>query len=142
MKTTNTTGGTLDNRSVEELHINSVHWLTELDFMKNEIQFFKKLLIFGHFEYATPDILETVQLFLSEIDTIYKENEDHIDLLKQHENQLKGMLECEDLACDQIYLEEHDRVIDLISKHMGKFKILKGAIFEHADGILEVNGNK
>lgn len=142
MKTTNITEGILDNRGFEELHIDSLKWLAELDFVTNEIQFFKKLLRLGHYEHAAPKLAERIRLFLGKIDAISKENEDNIDLLKQHENQLKGMLECEDLSCDQIYLNEHDRKINLISKHIDKFKTLKRTIFEHADVILKVNGNK
>ncbi|MFD0863836.1 hypothetical protein ACFQ1M_16590 [Sungkyunkwania multivorans] len=142
MKTSDSMALPSEKKRIEELHRDSLNWISELDFIKDEIRFFKKLLRSYSFEPTTPNLFEKLQLFRQQMQEVLNRNMEDLDLVRKHENHLSGMQECDQLECDQAYLLEHDRLGEEIVGHLKKFKKLKKNIFEYTEGILKASRNK
>ena len=125
------------DRSLDELFYDTVHWKHELDFIDGELNFTKKLTKTYPFKNSILNLFERIQLFTKEIEIQKEEKNILLNLIQKHENQLNGMLECNDLSCDNFYVVEHEKIAVEIFNYIQKYRAFKIEINEYISGIID-----
>ena len=83
------------------------------------------------------NLFERVQLFNIEIDTLNEEKSNILNEIKKHETELKGMLECDELSCDNFYMMEHQKLAAIIFNYIQKDQDFKTEIYQYITGIID-----
>lgn len=124
------------NNKVELLHLESKQWTSNLNFVMDEIRFIGHLLDSYVFEPDTPNLFERLQDYKARLKKIIDTNERMTEQISIHDNDLGGMLECKDKACDQAYYHKHNQLKAEVVELMSEFQNFKSDIFNYAGGIL------
>lgn len=124
------------DKSVEELFYNTSIWTAKLEFITIELEFTYKLIKSYPFTNNVPNLFERIQLFIQEIETLKKEKNDILRSIQKHENQLNGMLECNDLSCDNFYVVEHENLAATVFNYLQKQQDFKSSIYEYISSII------
>lgn len=136
MERANVTNKGLENK-VEELHEESKELLSELNFMVDELKFFKNLLQSYAFVPHTKELFEDSQALVKDLESVNKINEEMKKLVNDHDNQLGGMMECvDDKECVLNYIGQHESVKDRVHEYIVTFKEMKRRVFAFSNTIL------
>ena len=122
---------------VELMHMESKQWLSNLNFVKDEIAFIVRLLDSYVFEPDTPNLFERLQEYKEQLKKIIATNMRIIEQIGIHDNDLGGMLECKDKECDQAYYHKHEQLKVEVLELRIDFQDFKSDIFSYAGGILK-----
>lgn len=125
------------DRSLDELFYDTLHWKHELDFIDSELTFTKHLTKTYPFKKNILNLFERIQLFTKEIEAQKEERNILLNLIHKHENQLNGMLECNDLSCDNFYVVAHEKIAEKIFNCIQKYRAFKIEINEYIRGIID-----
>ena len=77
------------------------------------------------------------QLFVKEINTLKEEKNSLFNSIQKYEHQLNGMLECNDLSCDNFYVVEHEKLALEFYNYTHKYRAFKIEINEYISGIID-----
>lgn len=122
--------------SVEALQRDTLFWDKLLQTSTEEIQFLMRLISSDVFESAIPNLFEKLKEYSETLEDIKTDKMDlHMDI-KNHKNDLNGMLECEDISCDAFYLDRHQKLADRVEEHLMRFQDLKLEIFKFSIPLL------
>src|SRR5690606_7110641 len=98
-------------KKVEELHDESKELLSELNFMVDELKFFSNLLQSYEFVPHTKELFEDSGSLVHDLQAVKKKNDEMRKLVSNHDNELGGMMECDDdKECARTYIGEHSSV--------------------------------
>lgn len=125
------------NVSKKDLHFEILEWKSELQYIEGEIKFIKQLLHAAVFESATSNLFERLQEFnqgVSEIETALQSLKES---LGKHENELGGILECEEVSCDTIFFQRHAIAAQKFNDFYKDFQSFKAKVFGYTGGILK-----
>lgn len=124
-------------KKVDKLHWDVRHWKSTLRFMQDEMLFIDRLLSSYVFEPNTPNLFERLQDYQQRLKTAKKRKTKVMQLISRHKNDLGGMLECKDEACDLGFYQKHDSLKAEVVDCVSKFQDLKGDVFNYAGSILK-----
>lgn len=125
-------------KKVEELHDESKELLSELNFMVDELKFFNNLLRSYSFVPHTKELFEDSSSLVNDLEAIKKKNEEMRKLVSTHDNELGGMMECDDdKECILTYIGQHKNVKDRVQDSIVDFKDMKRRVFAFLNEILE-----
>jgi len=122
---------------VEELYMDTKLWKSQLRFTDDEMHFIDHLLNSYVFEPNTPNLFERLRDYQDRLQKTVKNRKEVTDRIRHHENNLGGMLECMDEACDMVYYQEHEQLKAEVTSFQENFRYLKREIFQYAGGILK-----
>lgn len=117
-------------KSIEELHEESKTWVSEIDFVNDEIKFLNHLLSVNYINTLHEGLSKRIEIFTKKMKL---ENEAGILLLKELANQeliLLDLIEKNTISSNIKYLETHKKLEKQISLYLLKYKQLKKQIFE------------
>jgi len=127
---------------IEELHQESKKWLSDLNFMADEIIFFDHLLNSYVFEPDTPLLFEDLQKYQGRLKESKKLCTKVIEDIVEHENKLGGLLEILNSTLDQAYQTKHLKNRIEIEVCLNDFRRLKKELYVYASGILRKRHRK
>lgn len=125
------------DRKVAELHWDCQHWKSSLKFLDDEMTFIERLLNSYVFEPNTPNLFERLQDYLDRLKKVNSRKKEVRKAIAKHENDLGGMLECIDAACDAGFYQKHNVMKAETIGSLDDFQNLKAEIFNYAGGILK-----
>ena len=79
---------------------------------------------------------EKLQEFFNELIEVKNEKMELHEAMRNHKNDLNGMMECEDISCETFYHSQHQELSNRIRKHLNKFKQLKLEIYRFCTPML------
>ena len=118
------------NLSVHEINQHKLdveykHWTSRLEFIETELDFYEELLAFHHFS-AGQEASEIADL----IPNIKEENKEVLANIQRYRNNLDGYRECEDLECENFYLNDHEKFRVVLEQHSAKMRDFKTRVFQ------------
>ena len=125
------------NKSMDELLHETTQFAVNLNFINTDLKFLKHLIKTYPFKNNMFNLFERVQLFNIEIDTLNEEKSNILNEIKKHETELKGMLECDELSCDNFYMMEHQKLAAIIFNYIQKYQDFKTEIYQYITGIID-----
>lgn len=130
-----------NEKSVEELENDTVEWDEILQTCTDELLFLKHLLTSEVFQPINPDTSEKLASYIEELEDLKIEKIEVQLALRNHKNDLNGMLECEDISCDIFYQTQHQDLLDRLKDLLANFKQLKLNIFHFSIPFLKGKSN-
>lgn len=130
MKTKKTQLKYVEWLSAEDMHLTSKQWLSELSFLKDEQLFFEDLIRKYIFELITPDQFKKTTKIAESLSDSRKRTEELIKLVEAHERGLEVMVDgVDEMIEEEVYKNEHRRLIVMFSEFLKEYKDLKQTIF-------------
>lgn len=130
MKTKKTQLKYVEWQSAEDMHLTSKQWLSELSFLKDEQLFFEDLIRKYIFELITPDQFKKTTKIVESLSDSRKRTEELIKLVEAHERGLEVMVDgVDEMIEEEVYKNEHRRLIVMFSEFLKEYKDLKQTIF-------------
>ncbi len=121
-------------KSVEELHNDCKFWLSELDFIKDEVQFLDHLLGLNYIDFLESGFDGEVERLVKKI----KEERNAVNkmypLIQDHNNILGGLITSNSAENNPNYLDRHLKLEKLMDLYFEKFKAIKKDIFTVIEG--------
>lgn len=130
---------TANETNIEELMADTAVWNSLLLTNTEEVKFLKALLTADVFEESIPNLYERLQEFYNEIEESKMVNIDLHESLRNHKNDLNGMMECEDISCESFYHSQHQALSNRIHDQLSKFQEIKLHIFRFCSPVLRKN---
>ncbi len=127
---------------IEELHEESKKWISQLNFMADEIVFFDRLLNSYVFEPDTPALFEDLQKYEGRLEESKKLCFKVIGDVVDHENKLGGLLEILNSSLDHAYQTKHQQFKVEAEVCLSNFLRLKSDIYSYATAILKKRHKK
>lgn len=119
----------VDQKSVEELEDDTLEWDKILQSCTEELVFLKHFLQSEVFQPIDPDTTEKLERFAEELEDLKIEKIEVQLTLRNHKNDLRGMLECEDISCDIFYQTQHQELLNRLKDLLVNFQRLKLGVF-------------
>ena len=119
----------VSEKSVEELENETLEWDKTLQISSDELFFLKRFLTSEVFQPINPETSEKLEWYTEELEDLKSEKIDVQIALRNHKNDLKGMLECEDISCDTFYQTQHQNLLNRLKELIANFQELKAGIF-------------
>lgn len=97
-----------DRKCIQKLHRDTKHWISKLEFIDYEIAFIKSdLLEVVAFDPYNKELFEMHTNLKEKIKSLEIEAKELIDKIKNHDNEIGGVIECKDGNCDAFYNNNH-----------------------------------
>ena len=125
-----------NEKNIDELQADTLYWDEKFQEHTEEIKFLKALLTAPIFKSNIPNMFEKLQEFFNELTEIKNEKIDLHEAMRNHKNDLDGMMECEDISCETFYHSQHQKLSNRIRTHLNKFKQLKLDIYRFCTPLL------
>ena len=125
------------SRKVDQLHFDTRHWRSGLQFTGDEMIFIKRLINSYVFEPNTPNLFERLRDYQDRLERTRLQKKEVLEAITKHERDLGGMLECMDSECDLTYYRKHEQLRAEVTSFQEDFRQLKSEIFNYAGGILK-----
>lgn len=126
-----------NENNIEELHADTLYWDEKFQFHSEEVSFLKSLLTAPVFKGNIPNMYEKLQEFYNELMELKSEKMEIQEAMRNHKNDLNGMMECEDISCETFYHSQHQKLANRIIEHLNKFKQLKMEIYRFCTPLLK-----
>jgi hypothetical protein len=111
-------------------------WKLMLGYKENEIEFINNLLNSDAFKVSRPNLFERLQGFKDEVKIQTKEIVGLKREVIAYKNELKRILECEDVSCDTFYLENHKLLKNRFEEFYTSFNEYKTQVYNYTGGVL------
>jgi hypothetical protein len=114
-----------------KININSetAKWKEVLEFNTNEIDFYKSLLNLKLAE-KSESRSEDAEYWGRQLKDIEGDNKFHHQTLVDFERKLEGMKECDDVQCENYYLQDHLILKASLEKHFSNYRTLQASLQE------------
>ncbi len=137
-------------KSAEELHNDSKLWISEIDFIKDEIRFLNNLLssnyiqllsanyiqlLDGGFNKKTTALVKGISDQKITANTLYK-------LIRDHNNKLSILIESKSVTSNIHYFDTHKKLSIEIDNFLKKYRKTKKQIFQILDNTMTKKGVK
>ncbi len=130
MKTAQTTVKYIEWLSPEEMHKQSLAWLSELNFIKDEHLFFEDLIKTFTIELLELKDFSNDKEIVDAINRSEKRTIQFIDAVIAHEKGLKIMVDEIDQPTDEkAYKEEHKKLAVEVNQFLQEYRMLKSQVF-------------
>lgn len=130
-----------NEKSIDELQADTSRWNDLFQINTEEIRFLKQFLTSDIFEGPVPNLYEKLQGFFNELVELKSEKISLHEEMRNHKNDLNGMMECEDISCESFYHARHQELGERIEKHLSKVQDLKMRIIRFSTPLLKQNNN-
>ncbi|TLP81804.1 hypothetical protein [Maribacter sp. ACAM166] len=117
-------------------HHDAEWWKSTVGYIENEIEFVNRLLNAHVFKENTPNLFEHLQQFKHVMGTKTRETSNLKKEILEYEDKLRGILECQDVACDTYYLENHKALKERFEDFYIGFNDYKTKVFDYLGAIL------
>ncbi len=95
------------------------HWTETLEHINEELEFLSAM---------EDRFLKDRELYV-QLQTIRRENTLKSSALYRYENAMRNAWECDDMACDAYYLNNHEKHRELYTAHIAKYRKIKANVF-------------
>ena len=129
--------------STEIMHHNSLKWLSELKFAKDEQLFFDDLVKSYTLQLIESKHFTESKKIVAQLSALQKETNALIETVINHEKGLKIMVDgINQLQEENTYKDEHGKLIIKVSNFLEKYRTLKSQLFTLIINILKKDKQK
>jgi hypothetical protein len=124
-------------KSIEELHQDSKIWISEIEFISDELRFLEHLLSMYYIDCMDSGLKKTIDNFVKKISTEKKLAKTFFKLINNHENILADLIETNSVTSNKNFLEAHKKLDFEIDTYFKNYKTLKKEIFSVIEKIMK-----
>lgn len=143
MKTTKQTAKYVEWFSAEEMHQNTLDWLSELEFAQDEHLFLEDLIKLYTLPLIDSKMFSESKEIVDAVNRSEKRNNRLIETIKIHRNKLQIMIDgINQLKEEESYKKEHQNLIVLVKEFLKDYRSLKTQLFEIIQDIIKKERQK
>ncbi|MBQ0734788.1 hypothetical protein [Aquimarina celericrescens] len=130
-------------RSPEELHEASLHWISELKFIKDEQHFLDELIEDNTLQLISGETFEKSKQVVNDLSKKRKVLEPLLKKIINHYNELTILVDGVDQPAEEKeYKEHHRELLVEVSEYLNEYKEVKRKIFELIKTIMKQSKQK
>ena len=129
-------------KSTEELHDDSKQWLSEIDFVYDEMRFLEHLLASNYISFLEHGLDEKSKKLSNEMNAEKKAGIELQTLIQKHEETLGELIKTNSVSSNTHFLDIHKKLEFEMMLFFKKYKKLKRQIFEVVEHIMRKNSQK
>lgn len=130
------------SKTTEELHDDSKYWLSEIDFVNDEIRFLDHLLGSNYIDFLEYNLDKNVKRLVQQINDEKSRGVALRKVINDHENILDDLISTKSVTSNLNYIEAHKDLELEMTIYMKKYKKVKRQIFEIVEGVMKKKGQK
>lgn len=124
--------------SPEDMHTETVQWLSELNFVRDEQDFLNRLVKHYTIQLADARMLDKSRAIVGAILEAEKEVKVLMKKIQAHENQLNIMVDDIDQpAMERAYKETHKELMILMQRYLEEYRELKKQLFDLVSKVIK-----
>lgn len=129
-------------KSVEELHNDSRIWITEIDFIHDEMRFLENLLSSSYIDFLEQGYQDKINNIATKISNEKSAGKTLKNLMLKHRKVLSDLINSGSVLSNKNYLETHKKFEREINIFLRKYKALKKDVFEIVENIIRIKHQK
>ncbi|NLP58673.1 hypothetical protein [Lutibacter sp. B1] len=130
------------DKSIDEIHHESMEWISEIDFISDEIRFLNNLLSSNYIDCLDAGLTKKTTIFLKKLDEYKKIGKTLHELINKHETILANLIETNSVTSNINYLKTHKNLDNEVYNYFKKYKRLKKQIFEVVENRIKKKDQK
>ncbi|QFZ53675.1 hypothetical protein FEZ18_02080 [Oceanihabitans sp. IOP_32] len=123
-------------KSIEALKYATSLDIVNLENIKIDLDFYKTLLKKSIYKPQVLDLYERLVIFKREIATLDTTCTALLSALQQHANQISNKIECDDVACDNFFIQEHDALELQVFNFKTEIANFKFRFFQYIESVV------
>jgi hypothetical protein len=120
-----------------KFHRDVLWWKSIIKYTETEILFINRLLNSKVFNVKQPNIFENLQKFKHQLKIETRLLNELKEIIEGHDNKMRGMIDCDDLSCDEAYLENHESLRIKFEKFFKIYSEYKSKIYNYTGSLLK-----
>ncbi|MFD1292575.1 hypothetical protein ACFQ5N_01895 [Lutibacter holmesii] len=129
-------------KSIEELHDDARNWISEIDFITDEIRFLERLLSYNYINCKEAGLLEEIQKVIKKITAEKKVGITAKEVIQEQERILSNLIKTNAASQNENYFDTHQKLEAEIRFYIHKYKNIKKEIFTIIETILKKKDQK
>ena len=129
-------------KSVEELHNDSRNWITEIDFIHDEMRFLEHLLSSSYIDFLEQGYQDKINNIVTKISDEKGAGKTLKTLIYNHEKTLSELINTNSVLSNKNYLQTHKKFEREINIFLRKYKALKKEVFDIVESIIRIKHQK
>ena len=129
-------------KSVDELHNDSRLWISEINFVNDEMRFLDQLLSSNYIDFLDSGLDKKIEVLAITISHKKKLGDTLLKLIKDHEKILSDLIETNSVTSNKNYLETHKNFERKINTYLSEYKELKKEIFKIVEDVMRKKEQK
>ena len=105
-------------------------WMEKTDFLNTEINFLR-MLLFRNFIIKINKNVEASKHLLKMLDELQETNNANLKAIREFRIRLEGLRECDDVQCENLYLEEYLNFKEKIYEHLEEVQHVKSLLYDY-----------
>ena len=129
-------------KSIEELHNDSRNWITEIDFIHDEMRFLEHLLSSSYIDFLEQGYQDKINNIVLKIFNEKGAGKTLKNLIYKHEKTLSDLILTNSVLSNKNYLQTHKKFEREINIFLRKYKALKKEVFDIVENIIRIKHQK
>lgn len=133
----------IESKSADELHIESLNWISELKFIKDEQHFLDELLKSYTLQLIKEPMYDTSHEVIAKLSKLRKEGKELLKKMINHENELLILVDgIDQLKEEKMYRFLHKTFLMEVTNYFNDYKTVKKEIFATIKQIMKTEKQK
>ena len=137
METTNPYKSFNTDKSIEELQYEMLQYKIRLEDLSYTLRFLKKIVESDIYQPQVINLFETLANFKKDIEAINKKRVLLLKEVDEYKSHIKIKIECDDLACDNFFINEHDELEQKLHLFFVNVSNLKIKAFQYLESVIK-----
>ena len=129
-------------KGIDEIHNDSIQWISEIDFISDEMRFLNHLLGTNYIQCIEVGLDKKIKTYLDKINDDKKIGDALKELINKHEIILADLIETNSVTSNINYLKTHKKLENEVQLYFKKYKRIKKHIFEIVENIMKKKNQK
>lgn len=129
-------------KSTDELHHDYKLWVSEINFIKDEIRFLEHLLSENYIDFLAAGLHEKIEEAVKQISVEKNIGTTLQNIINEQKKILAELIKSENVTGNKNYLESHKKLEIEINSYINKYKDLKQHIFKVVENVMKKKDQK
>lgn len=129
-------------KSIEQLHNDSILWKSEINFIKDEIKFLEHLLSSKYIDFLEGGLYKKIEAPFYKISSQKSIGTTLFKIINEQEAVLPTLIANNTVSSNKNYQDTHRKIKKEVRQYINKFKELKSTIFQIVENVMRKKDQK
>lgn len=125
------------NSDFDKMHKDAKFWNMAIKLYKYDLRFITTLLNGKIFKQNSPNLFERIAQWKLEIQELEEKIINFLSKIREHEHEMSGLIECDDISCDITYINRHQEIETLFREQFLYLQKEKQKILDFVESALQ-----
>ncbi len=129
-------------KSIEELHNDSIVWISEINFIRDEIRFLEHLLKANYIDCLSAGLYKKIETLVNQMSFERVAGKTLEIVIKEQEAILSNLIKTNSVLSNKNYLDNHRKLEFEMDSFVAKYKQIKKQIFKIIENVMKQKEQK